>query len=316
MARPPRRPSPRRRRRPRRANHTPSPLLEEYLRYLSLERGLSPNTRQSYGSDLAQFLTFLGLRGVDPLSAKQSDLDDHLWALKEKGLKASSIYRKMEAVKSFYGFQLVERRITTNPAQGFRPPRLPARLPRYLSKAEVELLLRVPFDGTFERMRAKTMLELLYAAGLRVSELVGLRPEMINLDDGWVRVLGKGSKERLVPIHPRAVELLKRYLGLRSRRFSGRTIAPEAFVGKSGRKISRVQFWRDLRGLGKAANLKKPLHPHLLRHTFATHLLQGGADLRSVQEMLGHSSLSTTQIYTHLDPAGLKAAHDKFHPRG
>jgi integrase/recombinase XerD len=159
------------------------------------------------------------------------------------------------------------------------------------------------------------MLELLYACGMRVSELVGLRSEMINLQDGWVRVLGKGSKERLIPIHKRAAGLLGRYLLVRNRRFPERP-EPEAFVGRSGKRLSRIQFWRDLAALAKAAGLRRAVHPHLLRHTFATHLLQGGADLRSVQELLGHASLATTQIYTHLDPSELQKAHDKFHPRG
>jgi integrase/recombinase XerD len=219
----------------------------------------------------------------------------------------------MEALRSFYRYQLVERRITVDPTENFRRPRLPSRLPKYLSAAEVEALLRVPLDGSFERLRTKVMFELLYACGLRVSELVNLRPEMINLQDGWVRVLGKGTKERLIPLHKRAAELLEKYLLVKDRRFPG---SSEAFVGKAGKPLSRVAFWRDLRKFGEEAGLRRPLHPHLLRHTFATHLLQGGADLRSVQEMLGHSSLSTTQVYTHLDPAGLKNAHDKFHPRG
>jgi integrase/recombinase XerD len=220
----------------------------------------------------------------------------------------------MEALRSFYGYQVAERRLTVNPTENFRRPRLPARLPKFLTAEEIDALLKVPFDGSFERLRTKVMLELLYACGLRVSELVGLRTEMINLQDGWVRVLGKGSKERLVPLHKRAAELLAKYLQVRNRRFEAP--AAEAFVTRSGAKITRVQFWRDLAALGKEAGLKRALHPHLLRHTFATHLLKGGADLRSVQEFLGHSSLSTTQIYTHLDPAGLKEMHDKFHPRG
>lgn len=187
-------------------------------------------------------------------------------------------------------------------------------MPKFLSRKETVDLLNVPLDGSYERLRAKTMLELLYACGLRVTELVTLKTEQVNLADKWVRVFGKGSKERLVPFHERAAELLTRYLSLRAARFP--SADAEVFLGRGGRKISRIQFWRDLRALGKVAGISRALHPHLLRHTFATHLLQGGADLRSVQEMLGHSSLSTTQIYTHLDPAGLKNAHDKYHPRG
>jgi integrase/recombinase XerD len=159
------------------------------------------------------------------------------------------------------------------------------------------------------------MLELLYATGMRVTELVSLKPEALNLQDGWARVYGKGAKERLVPVHPRALSLLKQYLVLRRKRFDD-NCAPELFVGRGGHKLSRVQFWRDLRALGRAAGLKTELHPHILRHSFATHLLRNGADLRSVQEMLGHASLSTTQIYTHLDTSALKEAHEKHHPRG
>ena len=158
------------------------------------------------------------------------------------------------------------------------------------------------------------MLEVLYATGMRVSELLSLKVDAVNLEDNWVRVLGKGSKERLIPLHAGAVALLRRYLVLRSARFQARS-APEIFLNRSGRRLSRVQFWRDLRALGRKAGLKTPLHPHLLRHTFATHLLEGGADLRAVQEMLGHASLSTTQIYTHLQGSGLKAAHRRHHPR-
>ncbi|UPT76165.1 MAG: tyrosine-type recombinase/integrase [Elusimicrobiota bacterium] len=163
-------------------------------------------------------------------------------------------------------------------------------------------------------MRDRAMLELLYASGLRISELVGVKPEGLNLQDGFVRVIGKRNKERLVPVHARALSALKIYLSERERRFK----APDAelFLGRGGKKMSRVQFWRRLQELGKRAGIKSHLHPHLLRHTFATHLLQGGADLRAVQEMLGHADLSTTQIYTHLDVSALKAAHSKHHPRG
>lgn len=179
----------------------------------------------------------------------------------------------------------------------------------------MDKLFSVPVDGTFESARSRTMLEVLYASGMRVSELLFLKVDALNLDDGWVRVFGKGSKERLIPIHQRAVSVLRQYLSLRRAKFQDKAGA-ELFVNRSGRKLSRAQFWRDLRALGKRAGLSQDLHPHLLRHTFATHLLQGGADLRSVQEMLGHASLATTQIYTHLERSALKGAHRKFHPRG
>jgi len=221
----------------------------------------------------------------------------------------------MEAIKSFYSFQAGEGRIKDNPAQSLRSPRLPSRLPKFLTREEMDRLFSTPVDGSYESARTRTMLEVLYATGMRVSELLSLKPDAVNVEDGWVRVFGKGSKERLIPIHDRAVSIFKQYLSLRREKFKDDN-APELFLNRMGRPLSRAQFWRDLRDLGRRAGISQALHPHLLRHTFATHLLQGGADLRSVQEMLGHSSLATTQIYTHLEKSALKGAHRKFHPRG
>lgn len=290
------------------------PLLDEFARYLSLERGLSPRTVAAYASDVGRFLSWAEASRVDPRAAPRTALDDFLWAEKGRGLKAASLYRKVEALKSFFAYQAVEGRLPESPAEGLKGPRLPKRLPKCLSQAEAARLLAAPDSGSYEDLRERAMLELLYAAGLRVTELLTLTPESVNLQEGWVRVLGKGSKERLVPVHARALAAVQVYLLERARRF--KTPDAELFLGRSGRKLSRVQFWRSLRALGRRAGLKTDLHPHLLRHTFATHLLQGGADLRSVQEMLGHADLSTTQIYTHLDAAALKAAHSKHHPRG
>ena len=194
-------------------------------------------------------------------------------------------------------------------------PRRPARLPRFLTTDEVSRLLAAPMGASYEALRVRVMLELLYATGMRVSELLALKAEYINLQDGWVRVLGKGSKERLIPVHERALSLLKQFLLVRQRRFP-HAAEGEVFLNRRGRRLSRIQFWRDLQALAKRAGLEGRVHPHILRHTFATHLLQGGADLRSVQEMLGHSSLSTTQIYTHLEKSALKDAHRRHHPRG
>lgn len=280
-----------------------------------MERGLSPHTCSAYASDLRQFLGAIKSKGIKPLDASYQNLSDHLWRLKEKGLEPSSLFRKMEALKSFYAFQVAERRLPISPAEPFRSPKLPERLPKYLSSEQIGKLRRLPFiPGRFEQARARTMLEVLYATGMRVSELLSLKPEAANLNDGWVRVFGKGSKERLIPVHQEAIRILRRYLELRREKFKDRG-APEIFLNRAGGKLSRVQFWRDLKALGKQAGIEEPLHPHLLRHTFATHLLQGGADLRAVQEMLGHSSLATTQIYTHLEKSGIKNSHRKFHPR-
>jgi integrase/recombinase XerD len=289
-------------------------VLEDFARYLTLERGLSPRTVAAYGADLKAFAAWAEARKLDPVKAQREHVDEFLWNEKERGLKATSLFRKAEALKAFFVFQAVEGRVTDNPAEAVRAPRRPARLPKHLSKDEAARLLAAPSGMEYEDVRERAMLELLYASGLRVSELLGLRPESVNLSDGWVRVLGKGSKERLVPAHPRALAALRHYMAERERRFK----APdgELFLGRTGRKLSRVQFWRRLKELGTRAGISQKLHPHLLRHTFATHLLQGGADLRAVQEMLGHADLSTTQIYTHLDAGAFKGAHAKHRPRG
>lgn len=296
-----------------------APLLSEYLRHLSLERGLSLNTAKAYASDLRTFFKHLGEK--DPLKVAPQDLTDYLWKLRSsRKLKPSSVFRAMEALRSFYRFQISEEKIADDPTQNFQSPRLPERLPRYLNQRETQVLFRAAQNDTsqdrFEALRSLTALELLYATGMRVSEMLGLKPQDINLNDGWVRVLGKGSKERMIPLHDRAKRTLAAYLRLRQERFEQKTAAPEVFLSRAGRKLSRVQFWRDLKALGKKAGLKDDLHPHLLRHSFASHLLQGGADLRSVQELLGHANLTTTQIYTHLETSGIKSAHKRHHPRG
>jgi integrase/recombinase XerD len=290
------------------------PLLEEFTRYLSLERGLSPRTVSAYASDVGAFLSWAAERKIEPCSAGKNILDDFLWDEKQRGLSAASLFRKVEALKSFFTYQAIEGRLPESPAENLKGPRTPKRLPKFLTKPDAARLLAAPNGSSYEDVRERAMLEVLYAAGLRVSELLTLKPESVNLQEGWVRVLGKGAKERLVPVHPRAVSALKVYLAVREQRFP--SPSPELFLGRSGRTLSRVQFWRVLRALGVRAGLKTPIHPHLLRHTFATHMLEGGADLRSVQEMLGHADLSTTQIYTHLDAAALKSAHHKHHPRG
>ena len=275
---------------------------------------MSPHTCSAYASDLRQFLGYIKGVGIKPLAASYQNLSDHLWQLKAKGLEASSLFRKMEALKSFYAFQVAERKLEISPAEAFCSPKLPERLPKFLSQDQIEKLLKAPFSGRFEQARTRAMLELLYATGMRVSELLSLKLDAVNFNDGWVRVFGKGSKERLIPVHKEAIRILRRYLELRRDKFKDHC-APEMFLNRAGAKISRVQFWRDLKALGKQAGITEPLYPHLLRHTFATHLLQGGADLRAVPEMLGHSSLATTQIYTHLEKSGIKNSHRKFHPR-
>lgn len=289
-------------------------LLEEYTRYLSLERGLSPRSVEAYASDIGRYLAWAKDAKLDPKSAPKTTLDDFLWDEKQRGIGAASLGRRVNALRSFFTYLAIEGNLPENPAEHLKGPRKPKRLPKFLTKRDAERLLATPSGTTFSDVRDRAMLELLYAAGLRVSELVALKPEGVNLQEGWVRVLGKGSKERMVPVHARALSALRIYLVERERHF--KDPGPELFLGRTGRGLSREQFWRILKELGTRAGLTAAIHPHLLRHTFATHLLEGGADLRSVQEMLGHADLSTTQIYTHLDSAALKSAHAKHHPRG
>lgn len=295
------------------------PLLAELLEHLSLERGLSANTCLAYAADLKAFLASLGPR--DPLRITPGELSDYLWSLKsKKRLNPSSIFRAMEALKCFYRFQVEEERLSEDPTRHLKSPHLSARLPRYLRVDEMERLLRGALreasSDRFEPVRLWAMLEILYATGMRVSEILSMKPQDADLSEGWMRVIGKGSRERLIPMHDRARGAFSRYLKLRARRFEKRPrVCAEVFLNRAGGKLSRVQFWRDLSRLGNRVGLEK-LHPHLLRHSFASHLLQGGADLRSVQELLGHANLNTTQIYTHLDISGLKQSHNKFHPRG
>jgi integrase/recombinase XerD len=290
--------------------------LEEYLRSLSVERGLSPNTCRAYASDLRHFLRYLDRKKLAAAAATPAVLSNYLWDLKtQAAYKTTSLARKMEALRSFYSFEAAEGRIKENPARALKMPRQPLKLPHALSGPDIEALWRVltPADS-FDKARLRAIVELLYATGMRVTELASLKPESVNVEDGWIKVFGKGSKERLIPVHRAAIATLKNYMEFREKKFNGRCAA-QLFLSRSGSAMTRIQVWRDLRALGKRAKLGAMLHPHALRHTFATHLLQGGADLRSLQEMLGHASLSTTQIYTHLDRSAVKESHHKFHPR-
>jgi integrase/recombinase XerD len=288
-------------------------LLEEYAKHLNLERAVSPNTSQAYLGDVRHFLSKLGAK--DPLKITHREIESYLWSLRGKGLSAASLARKLRALRSFYRFQAAEERISEDPTRRIRAPRLPERLPQVLRRSEAEAVVRAAETDGFEGLRIRAEAELLYATGMRASELLGLKPEAVNLEEGWVRVRGKGNKERMIPMHERAKAALRRYLIARQRRFDGRPADQEVFVSRAGRKLSRMQLWRDIRALGRKAGAKD-LHPHTLRHSFATHLLAGGADLRALQEMLGHASLTTTQLYTHLEKGAAKAAHRKFHPRG
>lgn len=286
--------------------------LESFLRHLRVDRGVSPRTLLNYQADLLNYLRFLGKSSKDPLHANRDDITDYLWQRKSLGLAATSLARYMASLRAFYRFLIGEELIAKDPAALLQSPRKPERLPRYLTVDEVSRLISSVRGQETKAVRLRAMLEIMYAAGLRVGELTGLKLEQLDLKVGYVRVMGKGGKERIVPIGERAKFAAEAYL---ERRPETAASIKALFLSNKGGAMSSVQFWRLIRAAAKAAGITKPVTPHTLRHSFASHLVQNGADLRAVQEMLGHSSISTTQIYTHVGKSHLQDAHKKFHPR-
>ncbi|OGX40310.1 MAG: site-specific tyrosine recombinase XerD [Omnitrophica WOR_2 bacterium RIFCSPHIGHO2_02_FULL_68_15] len=289
--------------------------VETYLAYLELERGLSPTTRESYRLDLAQFEAFLKQRGVASLTrVRPAHVREFLQSLRT-GRSPATVARKLAAVKGLFRFLELQRRMTRAPTAFIETPRLWQKLPQTLNVSEVErLLASVAAQGL--GLRDLAMLELLYGTGLRVSELVSLDVGSCNFDAGFVRCIGKGNKERIVPLGRTASAALGRYLkDERPRLTAKRPEVVSLFVNRRGKRLTRQRVWQLLRRYARAGRIEKAIGPHTLRHSFATHLLERGADLRTVQELLGHASISTTQRYTHVDRARLKAVHERFHPR-
>jgi integrase/recombinase XerD len=292
-------------------------LLELFEDHLGLEAGHSRNTIESYRRDLRRFVAFAGQHGATgPGSVSRKQVRDFVYALKDLGLSTATIRRQVSAIRTYYGFLLAEGRVESDPSDRLELPRRGRKLPDTLSVTEVEALLGAPQADEPLAWRDRALLELAYGAGLRVSELCGLRMADLLLAEGLVRVLGKGSKERLVPIGRKVIGAVSVYL---------HQVRPELDRGKSkdrvllnsrGEPLSRVGAWGIVKRRAKQADLRKRVTTHTLRHSFATHLLEGGADLRAVQEMLGHADLSTTQIYTHVDREYLRSVHRQFHPRG
>jgi integrase/recombinase XerD len=289
-------------------------LADQFTHHLRVERGLSTNTVESYSHDLTRFFEFLEKRNVPSPSASQVDLMDYVSSLAGR-LSTRSIARNLSAVKMFYRFLVSDGKIEGNPARLLSAPKLPRRLPHVLSTEEVERLLAQPDAPTGRGKRDRAMLELLYATGLRVSELVNLKIANINLEAGYVRTVGKGSKERMVPVGTKALEALKEYLTQWRASFMKQRASSYLFLNPRGKPLTRQGFWKIIKRYGLVAGIRKEISPHSLRHSFASHLLEHGADLRSVQIMLGHSDISTTQIYTHVTRERLKQIHEKHHPR-
>lgn len=294
--------------------------MEQYLKlfvgYLNFERGLSENTLQAYSRDLRKFFFFLKRRGIQqPGGVRRNDIVEYLGWLLDGGSAHSSMARALSTVKSFFRFMIQEGYLQANPTDNIESPRLARRLPQVLSVQEVEKLLERPNPVTTRGIRDRAMLELMYATGLRVSELLALQLDDINLSAGYVRCLGKGRKERIVPINKTSVFWVERYLGRARNQLVNGTSERTLFVNAKGKRLTRQGFWKILCKYSQEAGIEKEITPHTLRHSFATHLLENGADLRAVQEMLGHADISTTQIYTHLTKSRLREVYRRSHPR-
>lgn len=290
--------------------------FEQFNDYLTFERGLSPRTVSAYERDLTRWWQSLRERGVDdPAQATPELLREWVFALKEEGLAATSIRRAQSAVRTYFRFLLSEGVLDVDPSERLESPRVARKLPDFLTRDEVTRLLDAPDASKPLFWRDRAILELLYASGLRVSELVDLPLSGLDLDEAWATVFGKGSRERLVPIGAPAVRTLERYLReVRPRLDKGRGQG-RVYLNARGNPMRRESIWKLVKDSAKRAGIAKNVSPHTLRHTFATHLVEGGADLAAVQELLGHVDISTTQIYTHVDREYLRDVHRRFHPR-
>jgi integrase/recombinase XerD len=291
-------------------------LVDAYLDHLRIERRLSMNTVESYARDLAHLGRFAAGAGIALTAVDRAGLEQFVREMMGSGLAPRSVARTVAATRGFYRYLVISRHLQSNPADDLQPPRAWPALPKYLSIEEVDRLLAQPDANIPRGLRDRAFIEVLYATGLRVSELVGLKVTDVNLDGGFLTTRGKGSKERLVPVGDEAVAWLKRYLRDGRPALIGKRSSPRLFVNaRGGTSMTRMGVWKVLKSYGVAAGVGSRLSPHVLRHSFATHLLERGADLRAIQVMLGHSDLSTTQIYTHVLEARLRAVYDRFHPR-
>jgi integrase/recombinase XerD len=286
-----------------------------FLSYLRVEKGLGENTLAAYRRDISKFEEFVGRRGTKPAHSSRSDIVDFLTMLYRKGLDSRSVARHLVTIRHFFRFALSESYIQEDPAENIDSPKFRRRLPDFLNIAEVDCLLAQPDRSSPSGLRDQAMIELLYSTGLRVSELCGLQVSDLQAEVGCLRCVGKGDKERLVPVGRKALGVVRDYLANARPKILGKRSSPFLFVGRRGNHVSRIAFWKKLRDYGRQAGLRKELTPHMLRHSFATHLLDRGADLRSVQMMLGHADISTTQIYTHVVEERLKQVYKAYHPR-
>ena len=288
-------------------------LLDQFLQATVFESGLADRTLSAYAADLRRYLATLGENGVDnPSDVVGEDILDHLIALRKGGLSARSASRHLSAIRRFHAFLCQEKLAAINPAATIDSPRLMRGLPKVLSNVEVDRLLEAASYDPDHIVRNTAMMELFYSCGLRISELASLPLRDVSLEEGALRVRGKGSKTRIVPLGERAAQRLRTWLDERGK---GGVKDDTVFLSSRGTRMGRTSVWQVVKDCARAADIRQNVTPHMLRHSFATHLLDNGADLRAVQEMLGHTDIATTQIYTHVSVDRLKKAHQKFHPR-
>jgi len=290
-------------------------LLKDFIHYLTVEKGLSQNTLESYQRDISYFISFIKKQRRDVREADRKLVVDYLKHLRDKGQANSTVSRNMASLRSFYQFMVEENVLEDNPTYQLETPKLEKKLPRVLSSEEVERLLAQPQKDGNMGLRDKAMLELLYASGIRVSELVSLNVSDFNPEVGFLRCTGKGKKERIVPVGSVAIDCVQEYIQKSRQRLVRIEDEKALFVNQHGKRLTRQGFWKILKKYSRSARISGEITPHTLRHSFATHLLENGADLRSVQEMLGHSDISTTQVYTQITRRKIREIYDQAHPR-
>lgn len=289
--------------------------IRAFVNSLRVEKGLSENTIHAYRRDMLKFMAFASERNLKTADIERSHVVDFLASLYRKGLDSRSVARHLVTIRHFFRFALMEEYIVEDPAATIQSPKFRQSLPEFLSLAEVDRLLEQPDTSTVVGLRDRAMIELMYSCGLRVSELCGLGVRDLRMEDGCLRCIGKGNKERLVPVGKRALAIVDKYLRESRPKLLGEGSSPSLFLHQKGGKMNRITFWKMLKTYGRKAALRKAITPHMLRHSFATHLLDRGADLRSVQMMLGHADIATTQIYTHVVEERLKEVYKAHHPR-
>lgn len=291
-------------------------LIKEFLSYLSVERGLSDNTIVSYKRDLGRFFEYLKSMHIDSIQkVSRQHISSFMLSEKDRGLSANSVSRELACLRSFFKFLVGENKVKDNTTSVIESPRLWKKLPYVLSLDDVEKLLKSPNVRDPMGMRDRASLELMYATGMRVTELINLKIDDLNMDVGFAKCFGKGDKERIVPFGKKAKESLLRYLAKSRPKFLKKKVSNFLFLTRLSKPMSRQAFWKTIKKYARFSGVKKKITPHSLRHSFATHMLERGADLRVLQEMLGHADISTTQIYTHVNKDRLKSIHHKFHPR-